>query len=156
MSNFTYTDAVGTSRRRARQIIINNPPQEVDATADTAAQASVTFIMEDRFILADGKEMFVPCGNMVVPINEETLSKLYSNYDVQTGELISNTKRHGATIVSMIMDGLEDVFITEGMKRDELAIADTRWIDLRLNETPVEMPAMPNDIQAEEVELNKE
>ena len=115
MSNFTYTDAVGTSRRRARQILINNPPQEVGATADTAAQASVTFIMEDRVILADGKEMFVPCGSMVVPINAETLTKLYSGFDVQTGELVGKAKRTGATIVSMIMDGLEDVFITEGM-----------------------------------------
>lgn len=118
MSKYTYTDAVGTSRRRAKQILINNPAQPLGATTDTA-QASVTFIMEDRVVLADGKEMFVDAGNMIVPINEETLAKLYPNYDVQTG-MVNTDKgsRHGATIVSMIMDGLEDVFITEGMARD--------------------------------------
>lgn len=124
MTNYKYTDAIGTSRRRARQILIDNPSQPVGATDDMAAQASVTFIMEDRIILADGKEMFVPVGNMVVSINEETLSKLYPNYDVMTGE-VNNDKgnRHGATIVSMIMDALEDVFITEGMARDSVTSA---------------------------------
>lgn len=117
MSNYTYTEAIGTSRRRAKQILINNPAQPLGATADTA-QASVTFVMEDRIVLADGKEMFVDAGNMVVAIDEQTLSRLYPNYDVQTG-VINNAKgnRHGATIVSMIMDGLEDVFITEGLAR---------------------------------------
>lgn len=114
MSNYTYTEVAGTSRRRAKQILINNPAQPLGATNDTA-QASVTFIMEDRIVLADGKEMFIDAGNMIVSINQETLGKLYPNYDVETGEINGSTKRHGATIVSMIMDGLEDVFITEGM-----------------------------------------
>lgn len=125
MSNYTYTDAVGTSRRRAKQILINNPAQPLGATADTA-QASVTFIMEDRIVLTDGKEMFVDAGNMIVPINEETLAKLYPNYDVMTGAVNENKgNRHGATIVSMIMDGLEDVFITEGMTRDNPPVMPT-------------------------------
>ncbi|WP_333613988.1 hypothetical protein [Psychrobacter sp.] len=127
MSNYTYTDAVGTSRRRAKQILINNPAQPLGATADTAMQASVTFVMEDRVVLADGKEMFVDAGNMIVPINEETLAKLYPNYDVQTG-VVNEDKgnRHGATIVNMIMDGLEDVFITEGMARDNPSVMPTQ------------------------------
>ena len=125
MSNYTYTEAIGTSRRRAKQILINNPAQPLGATADTA-QASVTFIMEDRIVLADGKEMFVDAGSMVVPINEDTLAKLYPNYDVQTGAVNeSKGNRHGATIVSMIMDGLEDVFITEGMARDNPPLMPT-------------------------------
>ena len=125
MSNYEYTEAVGTSRRRARQILIDNPSQPVGATDDMAAQASVTFIMEDRIILADGKEIFSPAGNMVVSINEETLAKLYPNYDVQTGAINTDqSSRHGATIVSMIMDGLEDVFITEGMARDNPPIIE--------------------------------
>lgn len=129
MANYTYTDAVGTSRRRAKQILINNPSQPVGATDDMAAQASVTFIMEDRIILADGKEIFSPAGNMVVPISEDTLAKLYPNYDVQTGAINEDKgNRHGATIVSMIMDALEDVFITEGLKVDnppEIEIPET-------------------------------
>lgn len=125
MANYTYTDAVGTSRRRARQILIDNPSQPVGATDDMAAQASVTFIMEDRIILADGKEMFVPAGNMVVPINENTLAKLYPNYDVQTGAVNEDKgNRHGATLVSLIMDALEDVFITEGMARDNPPVGE--------------------------------
>ncbi len=119
MSNYTYTEAVGTSRRRAKQILINNPAQPLGATADTSAHASVTFVMEDRIVLADGKEMLVDAGSMVVPINENTLAKLYPNYDVQTGAVNEDKgNRHGATIVSMIMDALEDVFITEGIARD--------------------------------------
>ena len=118
MSNYEYTEAVGTSRRRAKQILINNPAQPLGATDDTA-RASVTFVMEDRIVLANGKEMFVDAGNMVVPVNEDTLARLYPNYDVQTGAINTDKgNRHGATIVSMIMDGLEDVFITEGMARD--------------------------------------
>lgn len=125
MANYTYTDAVGTSRRRARQILIDNPSQPVGATNDMASQASVTFIMEDRIILADGKEMFVPVGNMVVPIDEETLAKLYPNYDAQTGAVNEDKgNRHGATIVSMIMDALEDVFITEGLKVDNPPVTE--------------------------------
>lgn len=125
MANYKYTEVIGTSRRRARQIVIDNPNQPLGATADTAAQASVTFVMEDRILLADGEEMFVPVGNMVVPINEETLVKLYPNYDVQTGAVNTDKgSRHGATIVSMIMDALEDVFITEGMARDNPPIIE--------------------------------
>ena len=36
MANYTYTDAVGTSRRRARQILIDNPSQPVGATEGMA------------------------------------------------------------------------------------------------------------------------
>lgn len=125
MSNYTHTDVVGTSRRRAKTIIIHNPAQKLGATDDMAEQAAVTFVMEDRIVLADGKEMFVDAGNMVVPVNEDTLSKLYPNYDVQTGAVNADKgNRHGATIVSMIMDGLEDVFITEGMARDNPPVGE--------------------------------
>ena len=66
---------------------------------------------------------------MVVPINENTLAKLYPNYDVLTGAVDEDKgNRHGSTIVSMIMDGLEDVFITEGMARDnppEIEVPET-------------------------------
>lgn len=120
MANYKYTEVAGTSRRRARQIVIENPSQEVGATADTGSQASVTFVMEDRIIMADGTEMFQDAGLMIIPINAETLSKLYSNYDIQTGEISGNSSRHGATIVNMVMDGLEDVFIAEGIAKDSL------------------------------------
>lgn len=117
MANYKYTDVAGTSRRRARQIVIENPSQVVGATADTE-RASVTFVMEDRIIMADGTEMFRDVGLMTVQINQDTLSKLYPNYDVPTGDVSTKPSRSGAAIVSMIMDGLEDVFITEGMARD--------------------------------------
>lgn len=130
MSNYEYTEVVGTSRRRAKQILINNPAQPVGATADTAAQASVEFIMEDRILLADGKEMFVNAGNMIIPINEETLAKLYPNYNVETGALNEDKgNRHGATLVSMIMDALEDVFITEGLARDNPPVIEVPEIE---------------------------
>lgn len=110
MSNYKNTTSAGSIRRRAKQIIINNPAE---------GQASVTFVREDRVILADGSSMFIPVDNMIVPINDETLSKLYPNYDVETGEIDEEKgNRYGGTIVNMIMDGLEDVFITEGILRD--------------------------------------
>ena len=110
MSNYKNTTVAGSVRRRAKQIIINNP-------AD--GQPSVTFVREDRVILADGSEMFVAVDNMVIAIDDATLSKLYPNYDVETGDIDeSKGNRYGGTIVQMIMDGLEDVFITEGIVRD--------------------------------------
>ena len=110
MSNYKNTTEPGSTRRRAKQIIINNP-------AD--GQLSVTFVREDRVILANGSSMFMPIDNMVVAINEDTLSKLYPNYDVETGEVVgSKGNRYGATILNTIMDALEDVFITEGIVRD--------------------------------------
>lgn len=125
MANYKFTDVAGTSRRRARQIVIENPSQVVGATTDTGNQASVTFVMEDRIIMADGTEMFQDVGLMTVQINQDTLSKLYPNYDVQTGNVSGKPIRSGAAIVGTIMDGLEDVFITEGMKRDELETLST-------------------------------
>lgn len=110
MSNYKNTNAAGSIRRRAKQIIINNPLD---------AQPSVTFVREDRVILADGSSMFVPVDNMVILIDDETLSKLYPNYDVETGEIDEDKgNRYGGTIVQMIMDGLEDVFISEGILKD--------------------------------------
>lgn len=118
MANYKFTDVAGTSRRRARQIVIENPSQKLGATDDMGAQASVTFVMEDRIIMADGTEMFQDVGMMTVPINEETLGRLYPNYDIETGEVSDKGNRYGATIVNTVMDALEDVFITEGMTRD--------------------------------------
>lgn len=110
MSNYKNTTEAGSIRRRAKQIIINNPAE---------GQAFVTFVREDRVILADGSSMFIPVDNMVLAIDEDTLNKLYPNYDVETGEVVeSKGNRYGATILNTIMDGLEDVFITEGMLRD--------------------------------------
>lgn len=110
MSNYKKTTAAGTKRRRASQIIINNPFD---------GQASVIFVREDRIILADSSSETKPIDNMVVPIDQETLSKLYPSYDVETGEIVeSKGNRYGGTIVQGIMDGLEDVFITEGILRD--------------------------------------
>lgn len=130
MANYKFTDVAGTSRRRARQIVIENPSQVVGATDDMGAQASVTFVMEDRIIMADGTEMFQDVGMMTVPINEETLGRLYPNYDIETGEVSDKGNRYGATIVSTVMDALEDVFITEGMARDN---------------PPVEEPELPTE-----------
>lgn len=49
-----------------------------------------------------------------------------------------------------------ETFTFEPDLDNPLDIPDTRWIDLRLNEIPVEMPVMPDDIQTEEiVDLDK-
>lgn len=124
MANYKFTDVAGTSRRRARQIVIENPSQKLGATDDMSKQASVTFVMEDRIIMADGVEVFQDVGMMTVPINEETLGRLYPNYDIETGEVSDKGNRYGATIVNTVMDALEDVFITEGMARDNPPVGE--------------------------------
>lgn len=119
MSNYMATTTAGTSRRRAKTIIIHNPavPQNMPAESQPPV-GSVTFVMEDRIIMADGSEVFKPVGNMVVPLNAKTLSKLYPLIDAEAGTVDSNNTRYGAQIMQIIVQGLVDVFITEGTERD--------------------------------------
>ena len=119
MANYYHTTEVGSTRRRAKRIIIENPavplnPQE----SEQIETPRVIFVMEDRILLADGKEMYVPQGNLFLDLNAETLSKLYPSIDVNTGVTDENKARSGGQIMQLIIDALEDVFITEGLKAD--------------------------------------
>lgn len=120
MSNYMHTTAAGTSRRRAKSITINNPAQPLSADT-TAATPSVTFVMEDRIIMADGSEMFIPAGNLILNLDQVTLAKKYPSINADTGVIDEAKTRFGAEIMQVIIDALEDVFITEGMARDAAA-----------------------------------
>lgn len=110
MANYVYTDAAGTSRRRAKNIILNNPSSK-------GAALSLTFSVEDRIIMADGSEIFIDSGVMVVPIDKDFMARQFPRIDVKTGEVVSSN-RTGAELIKLVSDALADVFITEGMARE--------------------------------------
>lgn len=136
MSNYMHTTDAGTSRRRAKSITINNPAQPLTPpepvlmydpnNPDTLPVMkvpeppvpSVTFVMEDRVIMADGSEMFIPAGNLIRNLDAATLAKLYPSVNAETGEINQNKQRLGGQLMSITIDALEDFFITEGMAHD--------------------------------------
>lgn len=111
MANYIYTNEAGTSRRRAKTIVINNP-------SGGHGTPSVTFMMEDRILMADGKELFIDAGNLVLSLDDEMLAREYPRINVESGAINLNDKRTGVTIMQMIMQALTDVFITEGQNKD--------------------------------------
>lgn len=119
MINYIYTDVPGTSRRRASTIIINNPAKPLNGNT-SIQNPSVTFVMEDRVIMADGSELYIPAGNLVLNLDQETLTKRYPSIDAMTGEIDEDTTRYGGEIMQLIVKALEDVFITEGMLKDNI------------------------------------
>ena len=120
MANYAETDVAGTTRRRAKQIIINNPVKRVFGDdLFMHQQPSVTFVMEDRIMMADRSEILIPAGEFTLLLDSNTLSKKYPSIDVKTGVIDTSKTRYGAVIMEMIIDALEDVFVTEGMERDD-------------------------------------
>lgn len=111
MANYVYTNEAGTSRRRAKSIIINNP-------SANNGEPAITFVMEDRILMADGSELFIDAGNLVLPLDNDALSQDYPSINIATGVTNSHNKRNGNEIMAIIMDSLTDVFVTEGRKRD--------------------------------------
>jgi hypothetical protein len=57
---------------------------------------------------------------MTVLLDELTLAQTYAAVDIVSGELDTENTRTGLEIMMTIIDGLEDVFVNEGMKRDAL------------------------------------
>ena len=57
---------------------------------------------------------------MTVLLDELTLAQNYAAVDIVTGEVDPENTRTGLEIMTTIIDGLEDVFVNEGMKRDAL------------------------------------
>lgn len=127
MNNYMHTTEPGTSRRRAKSITINYPAQPLVMPARDSVEAqnlpvpSVIFVMEDRVIMADGSEMFIPAGNLVVNIDNDTLTKQYPHVNMESGTIDNDKKRYGGQIMHLIVNAFEDVFVTEGMARDDAA-----------------------------------
>jgi hypothetical protein len=121
MANYKSTNAPGESRRRAYKISIYNPADTSKDTGGVPRQTlRVIFEMEDKINMADGSSILVPVGDMTVLLDELTLAQSYAAVDIVTGELDPENTRTGLEIMMTIIDGLEDVFVNEGMKRDAL------------------------------------
>ena len=74
-----YTNEAGTSRRRAKRVIIENP-------SDKYLKPTITFVEEERIIMADGTEKLVEVGQSIIPIDETVLALEFPQFNVETGE----------------------------------------------------------------------
>ena len=121
MANYKNTNVPGESRRRAYKISIYNPADTSKDVGGVPRQTlRVIFEMEDKINMADGSSILVPVGDMTVLLDELTLAQTYAAVDIVTGEVDPEDTRTGYEIMMTIIDGLEDVFVNEGMKRDAL------------------------------------
>lgn len=121
MANYKSTNTPGESRRRAYKISIYNPADTSKDVGGVPRQTlRVIFEMEDKINMADGSSILVPVGDMTVLLDELTLAQNYAAVDIVTGEVDPEDTRTGYEIMMTIIDGLEDVFVNEGMKRDAL------------------------------------
>lgn len=124
-NNYSYTTQPGTTRRRARRIIIETPAEPIDITKPREFP-TIIFETEDRVILQNGKEIFVPGDNITLVITPEILMKHYASIDMKTGTIDTTKMRRGYEIVEVCMKALGDTFITEAMEQDA-AVSDTRF-----------------------------
>lgn len=156
MANYKNTNVPGESRRRAYKISIYNP---ADTSKDVGGipreTLRVIFEMEDKINMADGSSILVPVGDMVVLLDELTLAQTYAAVDIVTGEVDPENTRTGFEIMMTIIDGLEDVFVNEGMKRDALLEyvppMDPPTEDPEI-EDPVIDPELPDDTDETEID----
>ena len=109
-NNYLYTNEAGTSRRRAKRVIIENP-------SDKDWKPMITFVEEERIIMADGSEKLVEVGQLIVPINEEILALEFPQYNVETGET-TNESRRGGELLASVFQQLADTYITLAARRD--------------------------------------
>ena len=109
-NNYLYTNEVGTFRRRAKRVIIENP-------SDKDWKPSITFVEEERIIMADGTEKLVEVGQLIVPIDETVLALEFPQFNVETGETTQKT-RLGNELLMSIFQQLADTYITLATRRD--------------------------------------
>ena len=109
-NNYLYTNEAGTSRRRAKRVIIENP-------SDKDWKPTVTFVEEERIVMADGSEKLIEVGQLIVPINEEILALEFPQYNVETGET-TNESRRGGELLASVFQQLADTYITLAARRD--------------------------------------
>lgn len=109
-NNYLYTNEPGTSRRRAKRVIIENP-------SDKDWKPTITFVEEERIIMADGTEKLVEVGQLIVPIDENVLALEFPQFNVETGETTQET-RLGNELLMSVFQQLADTYITLATKRD--------------------------------------
>ena len=109
-NNYLYTNEAGTSRRRAKRVIIENP-------SDKDWKPMITFVEEERIIMADGTEKLVEVGQLIVPIDETVLAIKFPQFNVETGETTQETRLGNELLIS-IFQQLADTYITLATRRD--------------------------------------
>ena len=109
-NNYLYTNEAGTSRRRAKRVIIENP-------SDKEWKPTITFVEEERIIMADGTEKLVEVGQLIVPVDETVLALEFPQFNVETGETTQET-RLGNELLMSIFQQLADTYITLATRRD--------------------------------------
>lgn len=116
MANYLFTDTPGTTRRRTPEIILRFPD---------CGTPTVTFVEEDKVILADGKSMLIPTGvRRVINIDNDFMQKVFAKRNIETGEVTTGSHT-GADIFAAVFSSIADVYIQTGIEADA-----------PLNETP--------------------
>lgn len=111
MANYLFTDTPGTTRRRTPEIILRFPD---------GGTPTVTFVEEDKVILADGKAMLIPIdARRVINIDDEFMKKEFQTRDIETGE-VTGGSHTGAEIFANVFSSIADVYIQTGVENDEL------------------------------------
>ena len=138
MANYTYTTEPGTSRRRAKRIIIDNPAGLVPI---------LTFEMEDRIILSDGASAFVPQGYVSLVVDEVALDREYEKFDIYTGAKLEGT-RSGKELLDIVFPIITDIFVATATEYEEGGFSEDE-IMADTGDTPP--PAEPEVEKKEEV-----
>ena len=110
MPNYLYTNEPGAARRRAKRVIIENP-------SSNNWMPYITFVEEDRIIMADGTEKFIEVGQLTVHLDESVLAAKFPQFNIETGETTQET-RLGNELLMSIFQQLADTYITLATRRD--------------------------------------
>lgn len=111
MANYLFTDTPGTTRRRTPEIILRFPD---------GGTPTVTFVEEDKVILADGKAVFMPVdARRVIVIDDDFMQKVFAKRDIESGEVVGG-ERTGAELFANVFSSIVDVYIQTGVESDEL------------------------------------
>lgn len=111
MANYLFTDTPGTTRRRTPEIILRFPD---------GGTPTVTFVEEDKVILADGKAIFIPVdARRVINIDSDFMQKVFAKRNIETGEIVGG-ERIGLELFGNVFSSIADVYIQTGIEADEL------------------------------------
>lgn len=126
-NNYNFTNKAGETRRRMCTATLRNPAKPL--VGENNDVPSVTFIEEDRVILANGKELMNPVGNLIINIDEKMMMAMIPRFNQETGEIDYENQRLGAELVAETVANIGDLYIHTAMARD-YAIANPPTEDL--------------------------
>ena len=121
LANYYFTNEAGTVRRRANEIRILFPTEK-------QGEPVVTFIEEDRAVLADGNEMLVPTGGQRSYPVSQLLSLAFPQIDLETGT-VNGEPRQGFQLFQLLQKALVDIYITTGEMENEKIKANQAFLN---------------------------